>query len=260
MFKFSENETIETLDSVPENLRGAYVEGDNGFTIADALKGIVGAFDGANNANQKIRLDLKNAQKGKVDLSALSDYGTTPEEIAAAIGEKVTELSDVIDSKKNLVNPEKIRQQMTTSFESTKSEYQQKIDAYKGQLYDITVQKEAVSAIAAEKGDAKLLMPFITNQVKMVEEDNKLQARIVDQAGEVVYGQMGNPMTIREKIAEMKLDPDFGKLFESQQIQGSGKQGGGGNNSRQHQQQGVAVHDRPAVSNIAAGLAKMRRR
>ncbi len=259
MFKFSENETIETLDAVPENLRSVYTEGDGGFTIADGMKGLTTAFDGVNNANQKIRKDLKSANSGKVDLTAYVEYGDSVESIVDHFKGKVTELSEVIDSKKNLVNPEKIREQMTKGFEVTKGEYQGKLDAYKNQLHGTLVTKEALEAIAVEKGDSKLLMPFITSQVKMMEENGKLHARIVDEDGEVVTGQMGSPMTIREKVAEMKLEKDFGKLFESAQVQGTNTPTGGHRGNGHQSQQGVPVHERPAVANIGAGLAKIRR-
>jgi hypothetical protein len=255
MFKFSENETVETLDAVPENLRGVYAEGEGGFAIAENLKGLAAAFDGVNNVNQKIRKDLKTANTGKIDLSAYAEHGTTVDEIVESFQNKVSELSEVIDSKKSLVNPEKIREQMSKGFEATKAEYQGKLDAYKGQLHSTLVTKEAIEAIAAEKGDGKLLMPFIASQVRMLEEDGKLFARVVDEHGEVVHGQMGSPMTIREKVAEMKLDKGFGKLFESSQVQGGGTPGG--RKAAVANQGAVPIHERSAVSNIGAGLAKM---
>lgn len=253
MFKFAENQSVENLDGVPENLRGFYTEGDGGYTINEALAPAAEAWDGVNNANHAIRRENKTLKTGKIDLGALSDYGTTVEEIAEAVNGKVTELSEIIDSKKNLMNPEKIRQQMTQGFEETKNQYEQRIGALTGQLYDVLARGEATDAIVAEKGNAKLLMPFITKQVKMIEEDGKMHARVVDEDGEMRLGAMGLPMTVKELVGKMKTDKDYMPLFESQQTTGGGTPPG---RTPVGAQPGVPVHERDAVSNIAAGLKK----
>lgn len=252
MFKFSENETVESLDSVPENLRGLYAQGDGGYSLADNMRSIAEAFDGINTANQAIRRENKALKVGKVDLSALSAYGDTPESIAEAVGAKITELSDIIDSKKSLVNPEKIRDQMTKGFEETKRGYEAKLDAYKSQLYDLSVKREALAAVAAEKGDTELLMPFITQQVRMVEEDGKLFARVMDEDGEARLGAMGSPMTVSELVKSMKLEKKYSKLFESAVTPGGGTPPGRSKVAGP----GVKTTEMSAVQNIRAGLEK----
>lgn len=252
MFKFAENQTLESLDSVPDNLRGFYAEGEGGYSIPEALAPAAEAWDGVNNANAAIRRENKSLKGGKVDLSALSAYGSSVDEIAETVNARITELSETIDSKKNLVNPEKIRAQMTEGFEETKKTYETRIGALEGQLYELKITREATDAIIAEKGNPKLLMPFITKQVKMIEEDGQLHARVVDEYGEIVYGATGLPMTVKELVSKMKTDKDYMPLFESKQTTGGGAPTNRGNAPTP----GVPVHERDAVSNIAAGLKK----
>ena len=222
-FKFSENETVDDITDVDENLRPFYSEGEDGkHTIREEFKATTASWDGMVTANTRIRKDNKSLQGSKVDLSPLSAYGATVTEIAEAFATEKQGLSDIIDKKKDAPNPEKIKKQMAESFAEKEKSYKAKNDALQSQLYATLITNEVQSAISAEKGDAELLLPFVTNQVKMVEVNGQQAARVLDSDGDSRYGATGSEMTVRELVSSMRKDKKFAKLFMADVKQGGG--------------------------------------
>jgi hypothetical protein len=89
------------------------------------------------------------------------------------------------------------------------------------------VDAEATAAIAAAKAPAKVLLPHIKAQVKVVEEDGEYVVHVVDSKGNQRIGDAkGTPMTIAQLVDEMKTDPEFAVLFP-----GTGSSGGGASKS-----------------------------
>jgi hypothetical protein len=85
------------------------------------------------------------------------------------------------------------------------------------------VDREAMAAIAAVKGNARLLTPHVRSVMKVVEEDGELHARVVDALGNVRYrASDGLPMTAHDLAMEFKRDPDFTGSFEGSGSSGSG--------------------------------------
>lgn len=255
-FKFSDNETVTNIEDVPNELRVYYGQGTDGsFALKDDMKAAATAWDGMANANAKIRQDNKELQKGKIDLSPLSEFGATPQEIREAFNARISEMSDVIESKKDAVNPDKLRKQMTEAFEEKERLLVGRNEALQGQLYTTLVVNEAHKAISEHKGDAHLLMGFITESVKTVEENGKLVARVFDAEGDVRLGGTGLPMTVSERVAEMKRDPRYSKLFEA-----DAKPGSNPPPNRLPGGMPAQKKDKSSVEKIAAGLEAQQRR
>ena len=257
-FKFSENLEADTLESIDETFRPFYEETPEGkFVVSEKFKAMAGGWDGMSNSVEATRKENKELKGSRVDLSGLSEYGSTVDEIKAAFDGKVKELSDVIDSKKDLVNPEKIREQMREGISADLKAKDERIQGLEDQLYTTLVTNEAMTAISAEKGNTTLLMPWIQKSVKMFEQDGKLIPRVVDAEGEIRYGSTGNPMTVREYVQGMKKDKTFAQLFEADQLPGSGKKPSnlptGSPNPGGHQRM------QSAADKIQAGIDKMRR-
>jgi len=223
-FKFSENEEVEDLSTVDETLRGFYVkkEDSNVFVINESLKAAAVSWDGMVGANATIRKENKQLKIGKVDLSVLSDYGTTPEEILEKFNSQKKELSDALDGKKDHVNPEKIRKEMKKSHDAELEQANKRADKYKDQLYDTLVTNVALSAINEHKGNAELLLGFVTKQVRMEDVDGKLVPRVIDEDGDHRIGGAGSLMTVAELVKDMRSQKKYGALFEADVNNGSG--------------------------------------
>ena len=120
------------------------------------------------------------------------------------------------------------KQQMQSQFEQEKAALTGKLTELERDLETELLTSKATAAIADAKGVPALLLPHLN--AKVVVENGKREVRILDQNG-TRYGKDGKPMTVAERIAEMKKDPVFGRCFESDAIGGMGTQassGGGG--------------------------------
>lgn len=242
---------VDSIDKVPEKFRPLYGQqaGEDGkFKVADSFAPIAESINGFNTSNKTLRQQLK---EGKVDLSALAEYGDNPTSIAEAIktaieaagANKNQDVTKAVDAAKAglLQGHQKELEKHTTRNQALQS-----------QLYGIMVENAATAAVAELKGIPELLMPFIKTQVKVAEEDGQFKVQVIDGAGEVRYGSTGKPMTVMELVTEMKGQEKYGRLFESDQ-----QKGGGGfppGQGRQNNPAKLPAQERSPVDKIAQGL------
>ena len=150
-FNFSENETVDSIEKVPAEFRAYYQAGEGGaHTIRDDMKPATAAWDGMAKANATVRQQVKDLSKGKIDMSPLSEFGSSPQEIRDAFDGRIQEMSGVIESKKGAVDPEKLRKQMTEGFEVKEKAHLERNQALQDQLYTTLVRDWAeTSAVGA---------------------------------------------------------------------------------------------------------------
>ena len=245
---------VETIDAVPEQFRGIYTEGegDNAgkFVVAENYQGVAEAIGGFNKSNKALRDEVKAAKAGRVDLSPLAEYGDEP----ATIAEKIKEaLKAATNGKSEDVSKavEAAKKAMAEGFSQKEIEHNTRNTALQTQLYGLMVKNEAMAAISEAKGVPDLLLPFVENQVKVIEEAGVFKVQVVDAAGEIRYGATGSQMTIKELIAEMKSNEKYGRLFESELPPGGGMRPGGGFNRPTN-----PTGKKSANEKIAIGLMK----
>lgn len=224
MFDFAANTEVEALDTVPENFRVFYVASDSGFKLNSEDGATSAAVASITGLAKSLTAARGDAKKGKVDLSALSEYGDTPDAIAEAVTTKMTELSDQIKTgSKAKVDIDKIRADLAGAHATDIQKREAVNTALRDQLYGMMVTTEATTAITSNKGIPELLMPFVKSQVQVIEEEGKLNAYVVDAQGDQRYsGTTGSPMTIGELVVEMKSNKQFGRVFESEAPSGPG--------------------------------------
>lgn len=247
-FEFGE---VDSLDKVPEQFRGIYAEGEGGkFVVNQSYKGVAEAVTGLNRSLKAARLEAK---ANKVDLTPLSEYGNSPDEIKTNISTKLKELQDQLaqgaDAKLNL---DKVRSDLAAAHAKDLDKANVRTQALQTQLYGLLVENAATAAVAELKGVPELLLPFIKNQVKVVEQDGEFKVFVVDAQGDQRYsGVTGQPMTIKELVAEMKGNEKYGRLFESEAPAGGGMPPRGGGQPPKPTGKVLSANDK-----IAAGLAK----
>ena len=248
-FEFTE---VDVIDKVPEQFRGLYKQiEDKKFNLDPAFKGVADAVNGLNKSLKAAREESK--RKTPIDLSLLHDYGDTVEAIKAGIETKVKALQDEIakggEAKLNL---DKVRAEMAEANSKALKQAGLRSEALQNQLYQLMVENAATAAVAELKGVPDLLLPFIKNQVKVVDQDGAFKVFVVDAQGDQRYsGVTGQPMTIKELVTEMKANEKYGRLFESEAAPGGGMKPGGG--TRAPLPTGMQL---TANEKIAAGLAK----
>jgi len=235
---------IDSVDKIPEQFRPLYAQDDarSLMVLRDdpAVKGAVTAITGLNRALSASRAEAKAAKGRAIDLTPLSEFGDNPNSILEGFNSKITELqSELAKGDKAKLNLDKIKQELAEAHSKDLKTKDTRIEALTGQLYNLLVENTASSAVTELKGVPQLLMPFIKQQVKVVEQDGEQKVFVTDKSGDIRYsGVTGQPMTIKELVSEMKADAQFGRLFESDT-----QRGGTGDN------QNVRHSSNPRVSN-----------
>lgn len=242
---------VDSLDKIPNEFRHLYEPAGDKFKVADTHAPVIGAVNGLNKSLRGAREDAKKVKP--VDLSPLADFGSTPAEIKANIQTKLQELQDTIaktpDQKVALDN---LRADMVRAFEGEKKPLEKKVSAYQAQLYTMLVDNQATAAIAELKGVPKLLLPFVKEHVEVVEENGEFSVVVVDARKERRYsGVNGQPMTIKDLVTEMKQQPEFARLFDSE-----APQGGTGTPPGPARRPGPAPVNLTSTQKISVGLAR----
>lgn len=259
-FDFATSAKVADLSKVPADFHPLYkkAETEGGGFILDSdnpqVKSAVSAISGLNNALKAARAEAKN-KPAAVDLTLLKDFGGTPEEIKTAVDAKLASLEGQIKG----VNIDKIKADLAAEYSKTNETTTNRAKALEGQLYKTLVIGAATGAIADEKGDTELLMPFVQKHVKTVDSNGEYQVAVVDQAGDIRYsGVTGNPMTVRELVKEMKTQDRYAKLFASEAPNGGGTPPGSTSRrpANQGQQDRFVRQDMSAAQKIASGLRK----
>lgn len=253
--EFDFSKPVPKLDDVPEQFRSLYVEKDGQHVVNDSFSGVTGAIVGLNKSLKAARGEAETYKKGQVDLTPLSEFGADPAAIRAAFDARVSELTSKGGDAAKAV--ERVRAEMTTANKTAMDAMTAKNTALQGQLYHHLVSSAATAAIAEAKGVPELLMPFVEKLVKVADNDGQFTVQVLDDKGEIRYsGVTGQPMTIKELVAEMKANSRYGRLFESEQQNGGGGFRPGAGKGAPPANGGTV---KTANQKIAGGLAQMGR-
>ena len=258
-FLFSENKEVQSLDKVPTDFQGLYKQdGDKYVLDSDhaGVKSSISAITRLNEALKASRAEAKNFKGQKIDLSALSEFGTSPEEILAGFKSKTTKLEGKLAGNDEAkLNLDKVREDLAKGHAKDMEGLNIKNTALGSQLNKVMVESVAKSAVNEAKGDVDLLMPFVTTQVRNVEENGEFKVFVVDTQGDKRYsGVTGEPMSIVELVNEMKGSDKYAKLFTSEQKSGGGMPPGASNKSLGTQKPNQG--DLSPTEKITQGLAK----
>lgn len=257
--EFQFEPTVDNIDKVPQDFRGLYTEAEDGsgYTLRaddDGVKSAVSAISGLSKALKVARSEAQGWKGKAVDLGELAEYGETPEQILEGFNAKLADAAKGKKSQEDFQRQvEKVKQDLGSEFTQKIESEQQRSEALKNQLHSILVTGEARSALA-EAGaiDPDLALPFLSQQVKVNEEDGEFQVLVVDQAGDPRYsGTTGAPLSVKELVQEMKGQEKYGPLFKSEQRSGAGTPASG-----QRRQGQPNPEDKTANGKIASGLAR----
>lgn len=136
-----------------------------------------------------------------------------------------------------------------------------RISALQAALEQRLVDAEATRELAEAKGSARVLLPHVKSQVKVVEsDDGEFSVQVVDARGNPrIADGKGTPMTLKDLVGEMRNDPEFARAFDGTGSSGGGasKSNAGGGGAR------VVARDDNAsfianVEGIASGKAEVR--
>jgi len=225
--EFNFNQTVDTIESVPKDFQGLYVENDGKYTLSDdaAVKSAVSAITGLNRSLKAARGEAKDLKSRQIDLSSLSEYGSTPDSILEGFQASMSEATKGKKSQEDFQRQvTKVKEDLGQAHQAELLKEQARSQALTGQLHGILVTGAARSALA-EAGaiDTDLALPFLSTQIKVTEEAGKFAVNVVDSTGDPRYsGTTGAPMSVNELVEEMKGQEKFGPLFKSDKASGAG--------------------------------------
>jgi hypothetical protein len=224
---------IKALSDVDNNMQVFYEDdGEGGYVLkSDAItSAAVAVITGQQNALERARQDAKAAKEaGSVDLTALADYGTDPESIAANVAAKIEELSTAQSQGQREVAKRihDIKRQHSEALAAATASKDQEIAATKATLNDYMLDTSILGAAGTWQGlNPKLVAPFARGHMQVQEVDGKPRPVVIDSDGQPRYSKnpdrAGELMNAAELLVEMSEQDDYKQLFPSQQASRGG--------------------------------------
>ena len=197
MFDFPND--VTDLSKVPEQYRGLYQPGEEGYTLDPLLaekldvSGLLSALD----------KERGNAQGFEKELKAWQALGPDPETAWASRQKALTA-------------------EFTEQFDAVLAEKDAEITRLKELNADFLITARATEALLKAGGSVELLMPHIRAAVTLVEEEGAPSLRIIDIDGSLREKAEGVPLTVEDLVAEMRSSPVFARAFNPTGSKGSG--------------------------------------
>ncbi|MFA5702892.1 MAG: hypothetical protein WC982_05165 [Advenella sp.] len=255
-FEFLKNPTVDDINKVPEQFRGLYAQGENGYALGENYQGVASAVDGLNKSLKAARRDADEAKRNRPDVSGFAQVGQLlgleGDDAASAEALRGAVERIISESKDGKVNWDKMKRDLESGFNSKLTAKDGELQAMSKTLQKYLVTTAAVQAIASHKGVPDLLLPHIQAKTKVIKDGEDYVVRVVDESGDPRGNASGGFMTVEDLVKELKAHPTFGRAFESESPSGSGVRPG---------QQGKPKPTNRELSpteKIAAGLAKRR--
>lgn len=119
-----------------------------------------------------------------------------------------------------------LKKQLLDQHATEKQGLETKIAKYSAEVEKRAVQAALIEAITAEKGNAKMLLPYAKQFVRVKETADGFDAYVADEKGNPMIGDaQGAPMSIKQFV-QTTLKTEFPGAFE-----GTGSSGGGATKS-----------------------------
>lgn len=222
---------VDDVSGVPEALRSYYepIEGDDAGDLAGKFRLKVEGSHGFaldNTDSLKTALSAEREKARQLDTSLKSFEGIDAKKAKEALA-RIAKIGDLDPAKEaDRIAAEKveaIKTQILGEVEAKETQWTGREKQLVGELNRVLVDSAALSALAAHKGNPKLLQRVVTDRLKLVEKDGQFAVEVVDDKGlPRIKDARGTPMTVEDLVLELKGDKTFGVAFE-----GSGKSGGG---------------------------------
>lgn len=244
---------IKNLDEVDESLHGEYraLPDDEGFVL-DVTEVNGFAMENIGGLRTTLQTQKTAIQSNKDRLSLWGDLDPK------VVKGQLVQLADFEAADPDAEVSEKVKTALkshTTQFETELAGKDSSIKELNKAVEEYLVDATASTALAEAKGEAKLLLPHIKTQCKVVRlEDGTRAVQVLDHNGNAriaISDGQTRDFTISDLVEEMRADDTFGLAFEAQ-----GKSGQGGpSDHRRKPASGVRVLDDASHASISGNLA-----
>jgi len=218
--------TSEEYEALSENsaIQAEYVEKDGKYFLDVTPVDTFALEDvgGLKSAYAKQMAEAKELKK-----KVLSFEGIDPDEARTALG-KVKEMSDWTPEQKVQEKIESVTLQMEEKHRKEMLDKDATIELQNQVIEQEKVHNAAAKAIADHGGDVDLLLPHVLASCKCKREGDNWVVSVLDAEGNPkISNQAGStaPMTIVERVAEMKASDKFAVCFKATGAKGSGASG-----------------------------------
>lgn len=214
MFDFPTS--VDSLDAVPEGYRPLYAEGEGGFRLDDALARRLDV-SGLTSALEKER---KGAREAERQLRAWTALGRAPEELAELLAAQDAALAREAERKGEW---DTLKAQLAARHQAEIAARDAALARLRGSVERQLVDAAASAELAAQRGAVALLLPHLRASLRLVEEaDGTLAVRVVDGEGTPRSDARGQPLAVKELVAEMRQSDAFARAFDGAGTTGSG--------------------------------------
>jgi hypothetical protein len=220
---------VDSLDAVPEDLRGDYVEKDGKYMLK-ALEGFVPGdqvedVTGLKSALQKERENAREAQR---------KYRQMQEQYSGYDVEELQQLREAQakaeeDRAKKAGEWDSLKTQLVTKHNDEKSAWEKEkaelMNAFSNQLRETA----ALQAISENKGNTALLKPHVLAALKVErDESGKFVTHVVDDAGGARMNSDGKYLSVSDYVKDLRDQETFAGAFLGTGSSGGGTPPGGG--------------------------------
>lgn len=222
---------IEKLEDAPETIREHYragtaeegadgkfvlgVESVNGWALED-VTGLKTTF--SKEMTQRKALEREVARFKDID----------PDKAREALT-KLQELGDLDPTKEadKIANTrfEAAKTQLLTKHQDEIKSREERIGSLTKSVDVLVREQRATAELAEAKGAVELLLPHVLKNTRTVERDGgKFAVEVIDAEGNVrIANGKGDPMTLKDLVAEMRQSDAYARAFESDGHDGQGK-------------------------------------
>jgi len=226
---------LASIDGLPESIAAEYKQVDGAFVLDVEADGTLELVD-----TSELKSTITKTRKERDDATKL--LKRIPEGIS--IDDLLTaqsKLADLGDLDELATLDEKLAErekQLQTKFENDAKRIEEKFqgdlatvnkhnETLTQQLHGEIVQGKAMKAITSNGGVPELLLPVVTNSVRVVkdEESGQMVAKVFDAKGQVRLSPKSGSsadMSIDELVLEMRDDKVYARAFDGDNAGGGG--------------------------------------
>ncbi len=235
---------LDTLDGIADPIKTEYTEKDgkfylsvepvNGFELDD-VTGLKNGLASERGVTKSLKTELEKLGSKWDETTKKWTHIADPVKIKQAVAkfdefsafDPTKEADKIAEAKVN-----SIKEQLVAEHTNVVTGLTERNQVLETGISKVLKEQVARAEILALKGVPELVLPAINAVTRVGEKDGEFFVEVLDDKGNVRIGDSkGTPMTVKQLVAELRNTETYGRAFEGDGKQGSGKQPGSGGGS-----------------------------
>ena len=200
--------------------------GEESYKLREDLSGLADVISGMDGVNHKLREEIKDLQKSKIDLSPLAKYGASVPDIVkevetrfeAAATSNTAELQKKFEKEYSAAR-DTLQGEYSSQIDTLKQERDQAIRNHEGMMVDMEVR----DAISKLNGNARLLVPLVKQHLRADKtEEGGFRVNVIDsETGVPRRNARMELLSVGEYLEELRESEDLSIAFRVPETQGT---------------------------------------